>query len=234
MGIGCFITVVAAIIQAFAPKGKLSVFIVGRVLIGIGQGTALTAGPVYINEVVPTQIRGKVMTFWQLNYSVGAFIAYWINYACSLNREKLGQWDWRMVVIFQIMVPIIIMVALPFQPESPRWYVKKNRVEEARSTLRKIRDTEEEVEEELLAIREAIAYENEMISPGYSALFKDKSVRKRFGLAVVLNVGQQLTGQGTLNTYSTQIYKKVWESETTMYVPILCCSHDPRTNHCKQ
>ncbi|KAH7171003.1 general substrate transporter [Dactylonectria macrodidyma] len=216
MGIGCFVTVVAAIIQAIAPKGKLSVFIVGRVLIGIGQGTALTAGPVYINEVVPAQIRGKVMTFWQLNYSVGAFIAYWINYACSLNREKLGQWDWRMVVVFQIMVPIIIIAALPFQPESPRWYVKKNRVDEARTTLRSIRDTEEEVEEELLAIREAIEYENEMISPGYSALFKDKSVRKRFGLAVVLNVGQQLTGQGTLNTYSTQIYKKVWESETTI------------------
>lgn len=42
MGIGCFITIIAAIIQAFAPKGKLGVFIVGRVLIGIGQGTALS------------------------------------------------------------------------------------------------------------------------------------------------------------------------------------------------
>lgn len=42
MGIGCFITIIAAIIQAFAPKGKLGVFILGRVLIGIGQGTALS------------------------------------------------------------------------------------------------------------------------------------------------------------------------------------------------
>lgn len=42
MGIGCFITIIAAFIQAFSPKGKLGVFILGRVLIGMGQGTALS------------------------------------------------------------------------------------------------------------------------------------------------------------------------------------------------
>ncbi|KAF4337088.1 sugar transporter [Fusarium beomiforme] len=212
MGIGCLITIIAAIIQAFAPKGKLGVFILGRVLIGIGQGTALTAGPVYIGEVSPAEIRGQVMTFWQLFYSVGAFIAYWINYACGKNREKLGEWDWRMVVIFQILVPIFVIILLPFQPESPRFLIKKGRLDDARSALRRIRDTDEEVEDEVLAIQAAIEYEKEAISPGYRALFKDPSIRKRFGIAVVLNVGQQLTGQGTLNTYSTSIYKQVWTS----------------------
>ncbi|KAF5025016.1 hypothetical protein F66182_2884 [Fusarium sp. NRRL 66182] len=212
MGIGCFITIVAAIIQAFAPRGKLGVFILGRVLIGIGQGTALTAGPVYIGEVSPPEIRGQVMTFWQLFYSVGAFIAYWINYACGKNREKLGDWDWRMVVIFQVLVPIFVIALLPFQPESPRYLIKKGKIDAARSALRRIRETEEEVEEEVLGIQAAIEYEKEAISPGYRALFKDPSIRKRFGIAVVLNVGQQLTGQGTLNTYSTSIYKQVWTS----------------------
>lgn len=42
MAIGCFITIIAAFMQAFAPRGKLGVFIAGRVLIGIGQGTALS------------------------------------------------------------------------------------------------------------------------------------------------------------------------------------------------
>jgi MFS family permease len=152
------------------------------------------------------------MTFWQLFYSVGAFIAYWINYACGKNREKLGEWDWRMVVIFQVLVPIIVIILLPFQPESPRFLIKKGRVDAARAALRRIRDTEEEVEEEVLGIQAAIEYEKEAISPGYSALFKDPSIRKRFGIAIVLNVGQQLTGQGTLNTYSTSIYKEVWTS----------------------
>lgn len=52
MGIGCIITIVAAIIQAFAPKGKLGVFILGRVLIGIGQGTALSKSSTNIDSHV--------------------------------------------------------------------------------------------------------------------------------------------------------------------------------------
>ena len=212
MMIGCFITIIATFMQTFAPYHKLGVFIAGRVLIGMGQGMALTAGPVYIGEMAPAHIRGYIMAFWQLFYSVGSFIAYWINYACGKRREALGEWDWKMVVIFQILVPIIIIILLPLQPESPRWHLKKNgNIDAARAALRKIRDTEEEVEEELTAIREALEYEKEAISSSYTALFKDPSVRKRLYLAFVINVGQQLSGQGTLNSYSTSIYKKVWK-----------------------
>ncbi|EPE10558.1 sugar transporter [Ophiostoma piceae UAMH 11346] len=217
MGLGCFITIIATFLQTFAPYHNLGCFIGGRVLIGVGQGMALTAGPVYIGEMAPPEIRGVIMAFWQLFYSVGSFIAYWINYACSLHREKLGEWDWKMVVIFQILVPLIIIVLLPFQPETPRWYIQRSgNIEGARKALQRIRDTEQEVEDEILIIREAIEYEREAISHGYSALFKDPSIRKRLYLAFGLNIGQQLTGQGTLNSYSTAIYKKVWTSTTTI------------------
>lgn len=217
MAAGCFLTIVATFMQCFAPRGDLACFIAGRVIIGIGQGMALTSGPIYIGEMSPPEIRGYIMTFWQLFYSVGSFIAYWINYACSLHREELGEWDWRMVVIFQMLVPVIIIILLPFQPESPRWYIQKSgNVDAARATLRRIRDTEQEVEEEVLAIREALEYEKEAISSTYSALFKDPSVRKRLYLAFILNIGQQLTGEGTLNTYSTDIYKSVWTSTQTI------------------
>ncbi|KAJ2891692.1 hypothetical protein MKZ38_000066 [Zalerion maritima] len=215
MGIGCFITIVATFMQAFAPKHNLGVFMGGRVLVGVGQGIALTAGPVYIGEVAPAEIRGHIMTFWQMFYSVGSFLAYWINYACGFHREELGEWDWRMVVIFQIMVPGLIICLLPFQPESPRWYIQKSgNMEAAKAALRRIRDTEEEVEREALTINEAVEYEREAISHGYKALFKDPSIRKRLILAMCINTGQQLGGQGTLNSYSTSIYKKVWANQT--------------------
>lgn len=217
MWIGCAVTVVATFMQTFSPRHQIGCFIAGRVLIGIGQGMALTAGPVYIGEMAPPHIRGYIMAFWQLFYSVGSFIAYWINYSCAKHRESLGDWDWKMVVIFQIMVPIIIMILLPFQPESPRWHIQKNgNIEAAKASLRKIRDTEEEVEEEVTVIREAIEYEKEAISSNYTALFKDPSIRKRLYLAFILNIGQQLTGQGTLNSYSTAIYKQVWTSTETI------------------
>lgn len=89
-----------------------------------------------------------------------------------------------------------------------------NNIEKARGALRRVRETEEEVEEEVLQIREALEYEKEAISGNYSALWKDKSLRKRMLLALILNAGQQITGQGSLNSYSTKIYQKVFTSDS--------------------
>lgn len=92
-------------------------------------------------------------------------------------------------------------------------YIKKNNdADKALAALRSVRETEEEAEIELLQIREALEYEKEAISSTYSALWKDRSVRKRLLLAFVINAGQQLTGQGSLNSYSTKIYQKVFKS----------------------
>lgn len=99
-------------------------------------------------------------------------------------------------------------------PRNHRYIKRNNDIEKARSALRRVRDTEEEVEDEILQIREALEYEKEAISGGYSALWKDKSLRKRMYLALVINAGQQLTGQGSLNTYSTKIYQKVFTHES--------------------
>jgi MFS family permease len=169
------------------------------------------AGPIYIGEMAPPEIRGKIMSFWQMFYSVGSFIAYWVSYATSKHPKGLGEWDWKMVVIFQILMPLIILSQIFFIPESPRWYIQKSKnFDAARRSLIRVRDTEEEVDEELLTIREALEFEAEAISSGYSALWKDKSVRKRMYIAMIINGGQQITGQGTLNTYSSIIYKKVF------------------------
>jgi hypothetical protein len=122
-----------------------------------------------------------------------------INYTCQKYKLALGEWDWKIVVIFQMLVPIIIIVLLPFLPESPRWYIQHGwRVEEARASLRRVRETEQEVEDEVLMIREALEFEHEAISSSYSALWKDRSVRKRLILAFIVNMGQQLTGKHTL------------------------------------
>ncbi|KAK5121019.1 hypothetical protein LTR85_005803 [Meristemomyces frigidus] len=208
MASGAVFVMIATFMQAFAPRG--------RVFIGIGQGLALTAGSIYIGELAPIEIRGKIMSFWQMFYSVGSFIAYWVNYGCTKNKEKLGDWDWKMVVIFQLLMPILIVAQVFFLPESPRWYCKKGKVDMARASLSRVRDTDQEVEDETLMIREALEFEKEAISSTYSALWKDRSVRKRLMLAFVINAGQQITGQGTLNTYSTIIYKKVFKSSSTI------------------
>ncbi|KAF9870662.1 hypothetical protein CkaCkLH20_11764 [Colletotrichum karsti] len=220
MAIGCIITIVATLIQTFTPWHQIGVFIFGRILIGIGQALAITSGPIYIGEITEPEIRGKVMSFWQMFYSVGSFVAYWINYGAARRRDTLGDWDWKMVVIFQMMMPIIITVQLPFIPESPRWLIsRRNDVEGARNALLKVRADSRKVDEELLTIREAIEYEKEAQSEGwraYLSLFKDPSIRKRLYITFFINVGQQLSGQGTLNSYSSTIYAKVYKDFNTI------------------
>ncbi|KAI9368990.1 general substrate transporter [Aspergillus egyptiacus] len=215
MAVGCVLVIVATFMQTWSPRHNIACFLAGRCIIGIGQGIALTAGPIYIGELAPPEIRGKIMTFWQMFYSVGSFICFWVNYACTNHKENLGEWDWKMVVIFQLLVPVLILALLPTIPGSPRWYIQRgNKVDKARAALSKVRQTDQEVEDELLRIREAIEYEKEAISGNYSALWKDKSLRKRMILALVINAGQQITGQGSLNSYSTKIYQNVFSSDS--------------------
>lgn len=123
-----------------------------------------------------------------------------------------------MIVIFQLLVPSFIVGVIMTLPETPRWLVQHNHIERARSALAKVRETEEEVESELQTIRGAIEFEKEELSGSYWALFKDPSVRKRLLIAFALNAGQQITGQGSLNTYSTIVYAKVFKDPDTIFL----------------
>jgi MFS family permease len=176
--VGCVFVIISTFVSAFSPR-TMGGFIDGRTIVGIGQGIALPAGPTYITELARTESRGKIMSFWQMNFGVGSFLAYWIGFAASKNSEKLGDWDWRIVIIFQLVAPILIIGLLFTCPETPRWYVKKDRIEEGMKVLRSVRNNEELVREELREITTAIAFENGSISPGYSALWKDRSIRRR-------------------------------------------------------
>ncbi|KAF3760344.1 general substrate transporter [Cryphonectria parasitica EP155] len=219
MAIGSILIMIGAILETFTKRHTLGMFIAGRAIIGLGQGIALSAAPAYIGEITPHKIRGIVMTFWQVCYSIGLFFAFWINYACTKYTSRLPKnWDWRIVCIFQLLVPVYVLTILPFLPGSPRWYIKNGKTEKARKALLATRPTPEGAEEELQSIIQAVEFEKTSTetSAGYSALWKDRSVRKRLLLAIGMNAGQQLTGQGSLSTYSTKIYEKVFSSSSTI------------------
>ncbi|KAE8150460.1 general substrate transporter [Aspergillus avenaceus] len=209
MYIGAGIVIISSVIAAFTPR-DMGGFIASRTITGIGQGLAMPAGPVYINEVATANQRGMLMSLWQVYFGIGSFVAYWINYACSENADKLGNWDWKIVMLFQILAPIIIITGMPFCPESPRWYIQQDRTEDALKALSLIRDDPEKIQAEIQEIQQAIAFEKEMNPGRYSPLWKDLAIRYRFLLACGINIGQQFTGQGSLSMYSTMIYKKVF------------------------
>lgn len=100
----------------------------------------------------------------------------------------------------------------------PHRCIKNDKIDKARSSLMATRFSPEEAEEELQSIIQAVEFErnSKETSSGYAALWKDKSVRKRLLLALGMNAGQQLTGQGSLTTYSTKIYAGVFQSKSTI------------------
>lgn len=215
MMIGCFLVIVATIMQVCQPRG-VGVFLGGRLIIGIAQGFALPVAPVYLGEISTSGMRGKTITIFQTFYSIGSFICFWVNYACTKNSKTLGNWDWRVVIMFQLMAPIFILINLPFMIESPRWLMSKNQVDRARRSLTLVRNDPEEVEQELDSIYAAIEYEKNAQNGSYWPLWKDKSLRKRFLMCIVINSGQQLTGQGSLNSYSSKIYAEVFDNADTI------------------
>lgn len=219
MAIGSVLIMIGCILETFTPRHQIGCFIAGRAIIGLGQGIALSAGPAYIGEITPSRIRGIVMTFWQVAYSIGLFFAFWINYACTKYLDRLPtNWDWRILCIFQLLVPVYVLAVLPGLPGSPRWFIKNNKIDKALQSLIATRGDADEAQQELQSIIQAVEFERNSseTSSGYSALWKDKSVRKRLLLAIGMNAGQQLTGQGSLTTYSTKIYKKVFTSSSTI------------------
>ncbi|EXK38575.1 hypothetical protein FOMG_06148 [Fusarium oxysporum f. sp. melonis 26406] len=216
MWVGAILVIISTFVSAFTPP-VIGGFIAGRVITGFGQGLMMPAGPVFINEIAPANLRGTIMSFWQLNFAVGSFVAYWINYACSKNAESLGEWDWRIVMLLQVFFPVIIISGLFFCPETPRWYVQNDRFEEAYDILLEIRDDPDLIAKEMQDIRQAIAFEKKQTNSTwtrYKLLWTDKSVRRRILLAAAINIGQQLTGNNSLATYSTIIYKKVFTSNS--------------------
>jgi MFS family permease len=74
--VGCLIIIVAAIIELVAPN--IGGFIGGRVVIGMGAGISMAAGPTFMSEITPQDIRGRMLSFWQIAYSVGALVCTYI------------------------------------------------------------------------------------------------------------------------------------------------------------
>ncbi len=156
------------------------------------------------------------MSLWQIFYGIGAKIATYIALGCVYS-PGLGAWQWRTVVVFQILCPVVLIVCLFFCPETPRWYIQKGNMEKARASLAFVR-LPEEVDSELLEIQMAVNYEQEHTKGRYKQLFVNKSYRNRLLLAIVMNIGQQFSGIGSLTNYSGIIYKQVFPSSKTVYV----------------
>ncbi len=212
--IGLIITALLFSISAFGawqPEalnifGMLDVysFIIYRILGGIGIGLASIMSPMYIAEISPAQIRGKLVSWNQFAIITGMVIIYFINYliARSGNDEWLINEGWRWMFFSGVIPALLFLVLLFFIPETPRYLMMKNRKLRALETIVRISgpDNAARIQSEI----ESTLHEKNApwLSFGYSVII----------IGVLLSVFQQFVGINVVMYYAANIFRNMGAS----------------------
>ncbi|KAF4345552.1 hypothetical protein FBEOM_502 [Fusarium beomiforme] len=175
-----------------------------RILNYVYVGMELGVVPTFQSEIVPAQARGFMVGSYQLSLAIGGLV---INSICYGTSSLPDNRAWRIPLGMFYIVPSIVIAGIWFVPESPRWLLRKNRVEEARNSLEKIREgvfTYEEIEAEFTELR--VSLEEETEQGRFVELFRGINL-KRTLIVVAANFFQQAGGQAFVSQYGT-IYVK--------------------------
>jgi len=196
-----------------ASNTELVIF---RLIGGIGVGVASMLSPMYISEVSPARIRGRMVALYQFAITVGILTAYFAN-AIMLNLSESisgldpsGIWQkllvdevWRGMFGTELIPALLFFLIMFFVPASPRWLVSKDRNEEAGRILERINESEF-AQKELASIQEAVAKEEK---GSWSTLFK-KGVRVALFAGMGLAILSQFTGINAIIYYGPRIMEE--------------------------
>ncbi|XP_058078032.1 probable polyol transporter 4 [Magnolia sinica] len=208
MGLAAIIFQTGAAIMTFAPS--FLVLMIGRLCAGVGIGFGVMIAPVYIAEISPAIDRGALTSFPEIFINIGILLGYISNYMFSGLSVHIS---WRIMLAVGILPSVLIGFALFIIPESPRWLVMHNRVEEARSVLLKINENEAEVEERLAEIEEAAGNANpekklEEKEVWLELLRPSPTIRRMLITGFGIQCFQQITGIDATVYYSPTIFRE--------------------------
>lgn len=188
-----------AVPKTFTP------FVIYRMLGGIGVGIASMTSPMYIAEISPGRIRGRLVSVNQLAIVGGMLAIYFINYAIVRQGDVAWQvgTSWRWMFGSEAVPALLFLGCLFFVPESPRWLIEQGRESQARAILGRIGGSGF-AESEAAAIRESVsrgvAPLSELFTPG---------LRRLCIIGIALAVLQQVTGINVFLYFGSEIFKQL-------------------------
>lgn len=202
MGFAAVIFQIGAAVMTIAPS--FEILMVGRILAGVGIGFGVMIAPVYIAEISPTIARGSLTSFPEIFINLGILLGYVSNYAFSGLSAHIS---WRVMLAVGVLPSVFIGVALFIIPESPRWLVLQNRVEEARLVLLKTNENDSEVEERLAEIQQAAGTADTDKPVWRELLSPSPALRRMLITGIGIQCFQQITGIDATVYYSPAIFK---------------------------
>lgn len=211
--------IIAAIVfllssYATGASSNFTVFLIARFFGGIGIGIASNLSPMYIAEIAPAHIRGKLVSFNQLTIVfgiLGAQIANWqiadpvpIDFnATQIFASWNGQMGWRWMFWAAMFPSALFLLLAFFIPESPRWLAMQNKLTSAKSILTKI-GGETYATQELAYIEKSNG--NDKQQGGLQLLFSHP-FRKVLILGIIIAVFQQWCGTNVIFNYAQEIFQ---------------------------
>lgn len=190
-----------------APIGELdhtfsTIFIIYRIIGGIGVGLASMLSPLYIAEIAPAESRGKLVSFNQLAIVGGFMVVYFINYFISRSGGSdawLNEVGWRWMFASEIIPAGLFFALLFFVPDTPRSLMLKNKPEEALKVLIKV-NGETEGHRVLAEIKNSVIQTSgKLLSYGWGIIL----------IGIALSVFQQFIGINVVLYYAPEIFKSI-------------------------
>jgi SP family xylose:H+ symportor-like MFS transporter len=191
-------------------------FIVWRILGGTAIGLSSNVSPLYIAEISPAAIRGRLVSLNQFAIVVGILLAQVVNWLiarpvpANLSADVLlhswnVQYGWRWMFMAVVAPAIVFTIASLFIPESPRWLLTRERETDAREVLQRI-GGQLYASAEIESIERAIRAEADTEPSSWRELLRP-SVRRIVLVGIGLAVLQQWTGINTLFNYAAEVYR---------------------------
>ena len=195
------------------PSSNLGLIYSGRLLTGLGVGGIAAVSPIYIAEISPPAIRGRLTGFFESFYQTGAVIGFWINYGIVHNVDTNDSVAWRIPMAVQLIPAGLLALMTPLLKESPTWLLKRGREEEAYQVYSFIRmlpaDHEyiaqdvQLIQREIVAERAALAGSANVtlgqVMKGAAKEAKLKGMRNRFLLVFLMFMWQAWSGAAAIN-----------------------------------
>ena len=202
-----------ALVQGLTAVHEL--FVLARFAGGMAVGAASVLSPLYISEVAPANIRGRLTTVQQVMIITGLTAAFVVNYFLAQSAgnslgEISGTAAWRWMYLAQTVPAVIFLVALFFIPESPRYLVSRGREDEARVVLTRLFGADE-AERKIGEIRGSFSADHR---PRLSdVLMAGKVFRPIVWAGIMLATFQQFVGINIIFYYGETLWKLAGVSE---------------------
>lgn len=202
---GSIIMIIGAILQTAAFG--LPQLIVGRWITGFGNGMNTSTVPTWQSETSKPHRRGQMVMIEGSLIVFGVMLSYWLDLGFSfLEPSSIA---WRFPIGFQIVLALVVLIAIPGLPESPRWLVLKGRNDEALEVLAALSDLppqDKKIQQEFQAVKDVVF---EMSKGGFRECFKMNRNRNfhRTALAYVNQMFQQISGINLVTYYAATIFE---------------------------